>query len=310
MTPQKLEEFRIFYNHTIHPELLRMEKKRARLLRLFFLSFLFIAAVMGLSYYMDILSITLFLLIPIGFYMAYLGYQFRKFRETFKPNVINLVLDFMDNDVNYGTLKYDEKKSISKKEFMGSHIFGSTADQYHGEDYIEGQLGEMPFKMCELNVREYSKVRTRLNYVFRGVFMHATLNLKLSGKVLVLPREFRQYLTRSIKNFNKMGGRSIDHQMSNQNFRETFLSYATKDAPYRSLLSPEMQEAIVDYADRTEKDIYVSILGKEIYIAVTNEKDILEPLIFQSNVSFELIREFFEDIQMMIGIIAEFDEKN
>jgi len=310
MTPQKLEEFRIFYNHTIHPELMRMEKKRARLLRLFFLSLLFLAALMGLSYYMDVLSVTLFLLIPIGFYMAYLAYQFRKFRETFKPNVINLVLDFMDNDVNYGTLKYDEKKFISKKEFIGSQIFGSPADQYGGEDYIEGQLGEMPFKMCELNVREFSKVRTRLNYVFRGVFMHATLNLKLSGKVLVLPREFRQYLTRSIKNFNKMGGKSVDHHMVNEDFRETFLTYATKDSPYRSLLSPEMQEAIVDYSYKTGKDIYVSILGKEIYIAVTNDKDILEPFIFQSNVSFDLIREFFEDIQMMIMIIAEFDEKN
>lgn len=310
MTPNKLQEFRIFYNHTIHPELMRMEKKRKRLLNLFFLSILFVAVIMGLSFFLDILTVTLFLFIPVGFYMTYLVYQFRKFKDTFKPNVINLVLDFMDNDVNYGTLKYDENKAIPKKEFLASRIFVTPANEYKGEDYIEGRLGELPFEMCELNVREFSKVRTRLNYVFRGVFMHATMNQNILGKILILPREFRQYLTRSIKGFNVLGGRSVDDQLGNQNFTEAFLTYATEDAPFRSLLSPEMQQAILEYKQRTKKEIYMSIIGKEIYIAVTEDKDLLEPFIFQSNVSFDLIREFFEDIQLMIQIVAEFDEKN
>ena len=310
MSPNKLEEFRIYYNHTIHPELMRMEKKRWRLLRLFFLSFLFVAVVMGLSVFLDILTVTLFLLIPVGFYMTYLVYQFQKFRSTFKPNVMNLVLDFMDNDVNYGTLKYEEEKFIPKKEFLGSKIFVTTADEYKGEDYIEGQLGELPFRMCELKVKEFSKVRTRLNYVFRGVFMHATLNYEVHGSILILPREFRQYLTRTIKQFNRLGGKNVEDHLSNYLFNEAFLTYATEDAPFRQLLSPEMQEAIVEFRERTEKEIYMSILGKEIYIAVTEHKDLMEPFIFQSNVSFDLIREFFEDVQLMIQIVAEFDEKN
>ena len=310
MTANKLQEFRIFYNHTIHPELMRMEKKRKRLLWLFVLSILFVAIIMGLSFFLDILTVTLFLLIPVGFYMTYLVYQFQKFKDTFKPNIINLVLDFMDNDVNYGTLKYDENKAIPKKEFLASRIFVTPANEYKGEDYIEGKLGELPFEMCELNVREFSKVRTRLNYVFRGVFMHATMNQNILGKILILPREFRQYLTRSIKGFNVLGGRNVDDQLGNQNFTQAFLTYATEDAPFRSLLSPEMQQAILDYKKRTGKEIYLSIIGKEIYIAVTEDKDLLEPFIFQSNVSFDLIREFFEDIQLMIQIVAEFDEKN
>ena len=310
MSPNKLEEFRIYYNHTIHPELMRMEKKRWRLLRLFFLSFLFVTVVMGLSVFLDILTVTLFLLIPVGFYMTYLIYQFQKFRSTFKPNVMNLVLDFMDNDVNYGTLKYEEEKFISKKEFLESKIFVTSADEYKGEDYIEGQLGELPFRMCELKVKEFSKVRSRLNYVFRGVFMHATLNYDVSGSILILPRAFRQYLTRSIKQFNRLGGRNIENYLDNSDFNDIFLTYATEEAPFRKLLYPELLDAIVEYYDKTDKEIYMSILGKEIYIAVTEHKDLMEPFIFQSNVSFDLIREFFEDVQLMIQIVAEFDENN
>ena len=310
MSPNKLEEFRIYYNHTIHPELMRMEKKRWRLLRLFFLSFLFVTVVMGLSVFLDILTVTLFLLIPVGFYMTYLIYQFQKFRSTFKPNVMNLVLDFMDNDVNYGTLKYEEEKFISKKEFLESKIFVTSADEYKGEDYIEGQLGELPFRMCELKVKEFSKVRSRLNYVFRGVFMHARLNYDVSGSILILPRAFRQYLTRSIKQFNRLGGRNIENYLDNSDFNDIFLTYATEEAPFRKLLYPELLDAIVEYYDKTDKEIYMSILGKEIYIAVTEHKDLMEPFIFQSNVSFDLIREFFEDVQLMIQIVAEFDENN
>ena len=309
MTPTKLHEFRLFYNHTIHPELLRMEKKRKRLLRLLFLSLLFTVTILGLSLFLDILTVTLFLLIPAGFYVSYLAYQFKKFKDTFKPNVINLVLDFIDNDVNYGTLKYQENKFIPKNEFLESLIFVTSADEYHGEDDIKGKLGELPFEMCELNVREFSKVRTRLNYVFRGVFMHATLNQKVSGKILVLPAAFRQYLSRTIQNFNRLRGKDVREHLEITEFRENFLVYATDDAPFRTLLSSDMQKAIVDYTKRTKKEIYISILGKEIYIAVPENKDLLEPFIFQSNVSFDLIREFYEDIQLMIQIVAEFDEK-
>ena len=307
---QRLDEFRIFYNHTIHPELVRLERRRRRLLRLLFFSALLIIAILVIELYVHILSLTLFLMIPIGFYVMYLLYEVRKFKSTFKPNIVNLILDFIDDGVNYGTLKYSPTDFIPKKTFMASRIFGSNAPQYNGEDYISGKLGELDFELCELNVREFSRVRDRLNYVFRGIFLHSTFTRPLRGSILILPREFQQYLTRTIKEFVRTGGDLVEDDIYDELFDEYFLTYATEDAYLAGLLSADMQRAIAEYRMVSGKQLYISFIGQEIYVGITEPKDILEPYIFQSNISFDLVKDFFEDIAMLLSVVEDFDKNH
>ena len=98
---KRLEHFRIYYNHTIHPELLRMERLRIRLLRLLFFSTLFMLGVLLFGFYINILALTLMLAIPLGGYISYLIYRMQRFRLTFKPNVVSLILDFIDDGMNF-----------------------------------------------------------------------------------------------------------------------------------------------------------------------------------------------------------------
>ena len=307
---KQLDEFRIYYNHTIHPELMRMERKRLRLLRLFVFSAILVSAVLILGLIIDILVVTLFLLIPIGFYMAYLLYRLRQFILTFKPNVINLILDFVDDSINYGSLKYTAKKKIPKEIFFKSKIFKTDAPYYAGEDFIKGKIGSLDFELCELEVKEFSPVRNRLNYVFKGVFLAAKFNAPIKGKVVVWPKKFRQYLTRSIKAFTWERGFDASYEILNKKFAKQFMVYATPHTHVVRLVTEDMQKAILKYQKKIGKEIYFSILNQEIFIAITEPKDILEPHIFQSNLSFELVREFFEDIYMILNILEIFDRSH
>jgi hypothetical protein len=307
---RRIEDFRIYYNHTIHPELMRLERQRKRLLLLLVVSILLLTAVIIFELYIGILLVTLVLSIPIALYITFLGYQIRKFILTFKPKIVNLILDFIDDGVNYGQLTYEPAKFLPKKVFQQSKIFGSSADSYLGEDYIQGKIGELDFEMCELNVREYSKVRSRLNYVFRGIFLKATFQDSINGRVTILPMAFRQYLTRSIREKVGSGGRSMELMIRNPEFRKQFLAYATRNAQVRELLSEAMQESILNYRNETGKEIYLSFINKDIFVAITEPKNILEPRLFQSNVSFELVREFFEDLQLSFQIVEDFDKNH
>ncbi len=304
---QRLDEFRLYYNHSIHPELLRMERRRRKLLFLLFISIFLLAGIIGLEFYINIPAVTFFLMVPIGFYITYLLYRIQKFRSTFKPHVINLILDFIDDGPNYGTFHYDDKKQISKSRFRASRIFEASPDQYKGEDHISGRIGELKFEMCELDVKEFSKVRNRLNYVFKGVFMIASISREIRGSIIILPKEFRQYLSRSIKAATLRGAHEVEDDALIEPFEAAFMTFASDDANLAGLLSSEMQNAIADYRTETGKEIYLSFINNEIYIAVTEPKDILEPFIFQSNVSFELVRDFFEDIHLLISIVEDID---
>lgn len=305
---KRLDEFRIYYNHTIHPELLRLERQRLSLLRLLVFSSLLLSAIFIAELYLNILVVTLILMIPIGAYIAYLMYRIRSFILTFKPNVVNLILDFIDDSLNYGTLSYESKKKISKDRFLASRLFVTKAQVYEGEDFISGKIGELDFELCELKVQDNSPVRNNLNVVFQGIFMHATFTQPLDGMVIVWPRAYRQYLIKTIKEFTWRDGENADHEILTDAFRAEYMTYASFETHVAGLLPETMQEAIIDYKAQTGKDIFLSIINSDIYVGITEPKDILEPYIFQSNLSFDLVKEFFEDIQVVLSIVEDFDQ--
>lgn len=305
---QTLAEFEHFYDHTILPELVRMENRRRRLMWLFFASIFLFMGVGFLAMYLNVSTITFFLMIPLGFYLAYLFYRIQQFIKTFKPNVVNLILDFIDDDLQFNnSLRYNSDAFISKAQFKKSRIFMSNASFYRGEDYINGMVGEIAFEMCELKVRELSRVRDRYNYVFRGVFMRATMKQKVQGSILILPKAFKQYLNLTIKAFDRAGGEQLEEEIVVPEFDDYFLAYATADAQPRFVLDEEIQKKIVNYRTTIGKEIYLSFVDSDLYVAVTEPKDILEPSIYKSNISFDLVHDFFNDIQLLLSIIQDFD---
>lgn len=307
-TKHSLQQFRIFYNQAIHPELMRMERKRLRLLRLLFFSAVMLTGIIFFELYIGILPLTLSVGILIVLYLIYLGWEVRRFLQTFKPNVVTLVLQFISQAPNRGRLNFDAKASLPKNMFLGSRIFASEAQIYEGEDLIRGTVGQMLFELCELNVREQSVVSARTNYVFKGVFLHAVFPEDVRGTMAVWPREARQYLTRPMRNFVREGAQNQDEEITNPAFAKLFTTYATESTHVAGILTEPMQEAILAYHERTGKEIYLSFLEKDIYLAVTEPRDLLEPNIFTTNLSFELVRGFWEDINLLLEIVEEFDK--
>ena len=168
-----------------------------------------IAGVVAVQLFMGIFLLSLLLAIPVAMWVSYLGFRIRVFFQEFKPRVVGLLLDFIDNDVNFTFEGYDSKGSISKNDFLESRIF-TTADDYAGEDMIRGQVRETPFELCELRVREFSPARNKLDYVFRGIFLIGDYKRwDLHGGVLVLPDAYRKYLSRSERAFHYEGGRRV-----------------------------------------------------------------------------------------------------
>jgi hypothetical protein len=143
--------------------------------------------------------------------------------------------------------------------------------------------------------------------LFKGVFMHATFPEEAKGRIIIWPKRYRHRHFRAIRDFTWMGGVDVSEEILNPEFQEAYLVYATNRTHVIGILSEPMQQAIVDFRKATGKEIYMSFINREIYAAVTEDKDLLEPHILRSNLSFELIREFFSDIHMLLEIAEDFD---
>lgn len=291
-----------------------MELRRRRLIRLLLLSILLLAGVVFLQVFLSIFAITLALFIPVGLWIAYLMFRVQVFYKEFKPRIVALLLDFIDNDVNLKFGGYDPKGFIPPKKFLESKIFTRT-DDYFGEDFIQGQVRETPFEACELKVKEFSEVRNQLDLVFKGIFLVADYQRwDMHGGVLCLPDAYRKYLSRSERAFHLEGGRRIKEGIIPE-FEKSFDTYATANVRIKDVISVEFQQAILRFrkhfqAMHREKEIYFSIIGDKIYIALHQDRNLLEPSLFVNNTSFEVVQEFYEDLRLLLELVMEVDAMN
>ncbi len=304
---KRIDEFRIFYNHTIYPELMRMELKRKRLLRLIIISSILLVGLLLLEFYLNILAITLIGGLVIAFYISWLIYQTQKFRQTFKPNIVRLILDFLDDSLNYGNFIYSEKKLLPKERFVASRLFGINPHFYKGEDYIQGSIGSISFELCEILVQHLSAVNGRLRSVFKGIFLYSELNHDKTGEVFILPHHQKQFHGHAINTIIDAGGRNIDQMLYDAPFREVFTVYATQFTNVKDFLPDEIQQLISSYYEKHKQDIFISFIDNQLFVFLTEPNDFLEPYLFKSNVKFELIKDFFEDIQLIMTVVEDFD---
>ena len=74
-------------------------------------------------------------MVPLVMYITYIYNELDTFKNTFKPRVITLLLDFIDNDVTFNIpLKYMENASVSSETFKASRLFNTVAPDYIGEE--------------------------------------------------------------------------------------------------------------------------------------------------------------------------------
>jgi hypothetical protein len=308
------QAFRLFYNQNIYPELRHLELRRRRLLRLLGLSALLLLGVAALQAYLGIFVLTMALFIPVGLWGAYLLFRVKVYYDEFKPRIVGLVLDFIDNDINFGDLTYVTRGSLSKQQFLSGHIF-TTADEFEGEDYIRGQIREMPFEACELRVREFSPSRDRLDEVFRGIYLVGDYRKQdMRGGILLLPDSRRKFLSRSERAFHLLGGRRIRQNLLPE-FEACYDTYVTSDIRIKDVVSEDLQLAILrtrlrfQQANR-QKEIFLSIIGDKLHIGLSQDRNLLEPSLWINTVSYDVAREFYEDLRLLFDIVLELDVLN
>lgn len=298
---QDTGKFRRYYNDHIHTKLLVFEQQRKRLLFFMFIGVLlmFVATALVLTFNMFALSI--FVFIPWGLLFRYYRQQAAVFTDGFKPLVVSSLLQFMDNK-----LTYYHKEYISKDTFLRSGIFPINPELYYGEDYIMGKIGETFFEMSELQIYNTSEVKAKLEKWFQGIFFHANFNTNFKGRIVLIPRREWQRFIPVMKEFTKYGGYELT-DTGYPEFDEAFLIYIDRGINYKDILTPELIATVYDYYVRSGKKVYASFYNSHFYMAINEYQNLLEASVLHSNLNFELIAAFYQELSMFTKIVSDFD---
>lgn len=299
-----LAEFRLYYNRVIVHELRALEARRRRMIFGLVLVILFVIAALILIIKQHIPALSLFFWIPLLFLYQYLVRKFTQYKKAFKPRVVNLILKFM-----HESLLYAPDEGISEERFMQCEIFGDDApSSYQSEDSIKGNLGSVYFEMAEVFARQTPRVEGAPNILFRGLFFYTKIKETFTGRILILPKVEAAYLIRSIKSITRNGGSQAE--INDDAFNKYYVAYADNPSDVSNLLTDNIIQDIVDYYDKYKKKIYLSFSEGCFYVAVANDHDILEPNYWTSNVSFKLVKSYFDDLTLITSIASDFDLNN
>ncbi|MEH2216465.1 MAG: DUF3137 domain-containing protein [Nostoc sp.] len=142
---------------------------------------------------------------------------------------------------------------------------------------------------------------TRISVVFKGLFFKAKFNKSLKAITIVQPK----FITANIHTINIAKKQVI--KLEDPEFNKFFTVYGDDQIEARYVLSTNLMDKIVNFRKRTNRNIYISFVDDMIYIAIEEavENNILEPNLYKSVLSFAPLREYFETLNLMLGIVED-----
>jgi len=305
-----LEDLREFYNATLLANLKTLEQERQKIARKVIYLLVAIVCVVGVCFFLwigdfntniAVIFVPLVLCLIIGGFLC--KFLTRGYVAKFKSLVIERIVHFIDENLSYAA-----NDCIDKSTFMLSKIFTTKPNRYKGDDLVSGKVGATKIRFSEIHAEhESGSGKNRRRYtVFKGLFFIGDFNKDFTTQTVVLPDTAEKlfgYLGQKLQSLNIFRGQLI--KLDDPEFEKHFVVYGNDQIQARYILSTSLMERIVEFKKKTGRKIYLSFVGSMVFVAVSYTKKLFEPRLFRTLLDFGPIREYFEDLQLAIGIVDD-----
>lgn len=209
-------------------------------------------------------------------YNMYFAKGAARYQAAFKNQFVAKVVKAIEPGMNY-----DPVQGISKSLFEQSGLFSSRPDRYSCEDLFHGLIGETKVMFSEVHAedrrtRTDSKGRTETYYVtiFKGIFLVADFHKHFRTPLSVLPDVAERHLGWIGKKLQKLGGNL--QKLENPEFEKMFVVRGADAVEARYILTPSMQEQLVELGKRVGKDLRVVFRDSQVCLAIPNKENWFE----------------------------------
>ena len=309
-----LEELRTFYTTTLVKDLSVLEQERRRQLHMAGIGLAAAAPVLVISLLITAATglppIVIFgLLLAIIVFTAISSIGRKDYISSFKSAVIRPLVEFIDP-----VLRYNAAGSIPEESFVRSRMFAQKPDRYKGDDLVGGKVGATEIAFSEVHA-EYKTTSTdskgrrheHWHTIFKGLLFVGDFNKHFHGATVVSPDIAERLLGRFGQKLQGMTFFSDLKlvKLEDPEFEKLFVVYSNDQIEARYILSTSLMERIVQFRNKTDKDISMSFVGSKVFVAIPHTKELFEPKVFQTLLDFDMIREYFEDINLAVGIVED-----
>jgi len=305
---KKLSELQDFFYENIYPDLEFLEQKRlsiySSLKKTAIIIFIFTCIVFYMLF--DILPNTMDLLIlcfviPSGIFTFIYKMKVSGYASLFKDHVIEKLVEFIGE-----SLRYSKTDMISEHEYRLSSLFSSRVDRYSGDDLVVGKVDGIDVRFSEVHTqikKKGNKGKTYWQTVFRGLFFIADFNKHFRGRTVVLPDSSEKFLGTLSHFFQSFSSRGELVKMDNPEFEKEFVVYSSDQIEARYILSHSLMNSILEYKKLVGKNLSISFVGSNIYIAIAFKERLFEPKIYKRVTNFDEVKFYFQVLSLTSDIV-------
>ena len=134
--------------------------------------------------------------------------------------------------------------------------------------------------------------------IFKGLFFVAKFPKNFERRIFILPHNFTNKI-----NLQQWRGKKIN--LEDSEFNKIFCVYGDSQLESRYILSTNLMNRLVQFQKKAQRDVYISFIEGHVFIAIPYYHNLFEPKIFKSMLYFAPLKEYFETLQLMIGIVKD-----
>lgn len=287
-----------------------LEKERRRILRNVYLAgaaLLVVAGAVSIFTYFrlggtgkgDLQIVLLPFFVAAGVLVILVNLWIRPYKLRFKTQIICEIVRFVDENLNY-----EPTGCISEETYMFSELFKTKPSRYKGDDLVTGRIGQTNIQFSEIHA-EYRSGKHQYT-IFKGLFFIADFNKNFRGSTFVLPDVAENLLGRLGQKLQTLHiGRSDLIKLDDPEFEKYFVVYGDDQIEARYILSPSLMRQIVEFMQKRRTTVCLSFKKSRVYVAVSYQRDLFEPALFQTLLNFQALQQYFQDLQLAIGVVED-----
>lgn len=301
-----LEDFRQFFAQRLSQELAAAESARKGTIIRASLVWVFVLPVTALAVWGSAQLMGQEYLIPliilnglVFFFLAYMLWReilsSRRFYNLFKGRVIDGIIRYVDERLNYIPHRY-----VSANTVVKSRLFGKPIHKYEGDDYCFMQLEDGIFvEFSEVHaftmVKEEGKKRQEP--VFEGLFAHVKFAELRGGDLFILPKGLTEADL-------YQPGRLQVYTTDDSEFDKHFTVYANLSSAVRRHLTPSLIAAVKAFHQRhPDRLLYYATHGSSLYVGLSSSAHLFEPNVWESLSKVETLEQFFLDLNELMQLL-------
>jgi len=224
--------------------------------------------------------------------------QNSKLADDIKSTVISKIIDHLCPGVQYHPDSF-----IDEKEYKASSLFRHYFDHYDGGDLVQGIIDTVPFRCSDLfTTFDLGKGQAQ---VFRGLFFSAKINPRFDGCTYIWPWD-RVQLPASIMDeeyrLDPMP-HVADIKTGDSEFENYYRVCSNNPTQAQEILSEKMMDNMLRLAKGIGRHIAFSFVKGRCYVAITFNKDILEPTDYDPGDKAEM--KIYYDTVSLIPIVIK-----